>query len=668
MRHRHHREAAPLEERPFIAWDGEGVNLKGPGKPQSYVLFGSNLGHVSSRSGLSCFEILDHIVETGAAHPGAVHVGFAFSYDSNMIIHSLSPVSLGRLHRDGWVRLKKANGDRYAITFAKGKYFRISKYLPEYDSRTNKNAKTTVQIFDMWSFFGSSFIKAYEQMIGPVPDIIREGKAQRAEFSIDEYDEIEAYWSVEIEMLRELAHEFRERVYGAGLHITQWYGPGALASHTLRQHKIKTAMAETPPETRLASRYAYAGGRFELYRIGRICPGNSGKIFSYDINSAYPHAIRQLPDLTRGQWTHTQSVSTVAKFGVYRIRMKQGSGFMTAPSPVFHRDREHNITFPWVTDGWYWSPEAYHAQKCGAEIIEGWEFESWESESPFAFVADMFEQRRLWKVAGISAQVALKLCMNSIYGKLAQRIGWDPIRRRLPPFHQLEWAGWITSLTRARLFDVMRRVPFDQLIAVETDGLYCTVPPDELGLSASDDLGGWSISEYDEVMYVQSGLAWLHDNDGWHDKRRGLDPCRKNHQPETCDCEAVFSLSACQSFLDGLHPRPDRSTPWSVYNGLSTRFTGLGQALMSKTPMHLKHCVWETSKREITPGGGKRVHMRTCCRACEAGATAYESAHDLVIHSRAVLNPVSFPHSIPWEDEVGHSRWQEFEGDGEPWL
>ena len=193
--------------------------------------------------------------------------------------------------------------------------------------------------------------------------------------------------------------------------------------------------------------------------------------------------------------------------------------------------------------------------------------------------------------------------------------------------------------------------------------MYTTMSPTGLGIQTSNELGGWEISEYNEVMYVQSGLAWLKDMDGWHDKRRGLDPCRKNHQPEECDCSSVFSLSACREYLHGLHPRPDRTSPWSTYKGQSTRFLGLGQALMSKTPLHQKHCVWETAPREITPGGGKRVHARFNCRACEVDANAYESAHDMVINSRAPLNPTSFPHSVPWEEEIGHPLWRDYEDD-----
>lgn len=645
--------------REFIAWDGEGVNLQGEGKPQSYVLFGCSEDHISDVEGLSTFQMLDFIISVGERFPRAIHVGFAFGYDSNMIVKTLAPVTLARLHRQGWVRLtRRSNGAKYTITFAKGKYFRVTRYKDGYHHQHNSTAKTTVQIFDIFSFFASSFIKAYEDMCGPIPDIIRSGKAGRNTFSIDEFDVILKYWTLEIQLLRELAEELRRRVVSAGFHITQWYGPGALASYAMREHGIKEHMSVSTDEVREASRYGYAGGRFELFKVGRTV----GPVYSIDINSAYPDGIRELPSLSEGVWHYVASPSKLTRFGIYHVRLREHGGFVRLPSPLFHRDKDHNISFPWNVDGWYWSPEATQAKAMGGEILEGWEYRGARTR-PFIWVSQMYEQRREWKKAGISAQLALKLCLNSMYGKMAQRVGWNPETQRMPPFHQLEWAGWVTSYTRAKLFDVMRRIPFDQLVAVETDGIYTTMSPGELGLEESDQLGGWSIDEYSEVLYVQSGLAWLRSPDGeWSEKRRGLDGCKTGHRPEECDCEGVFSLNACRRYLSTLSARPNREFPWESFKGSTTRFVGLGQALASSR-FSETHCVWLHTDREILPGTkGKRVHVPFSCRACDLGLSALESAHDLVINSLASIDPHSYPHAIPWEDwNEGHAQWRDQE-------
>jgi len=621
----------------FIAWDGEGINLAGPGKPQSYVLFGSSTGHIQSREGLSTFECLDHIIETGLSHPAAVHIGFAFGYDVNMIIASLSPVTLERMHRNGWVRVKRGDSV-YVLSWAKGKWFQVSRY--------NDKERCTVRIFDIFSFFMCSAVKAWEKTGVEVPQHILEGKARRKYFTVDDYDSgmVLGYWTVEIQLYRRLGEVLRTRVYNAGLRITQWYGPGALSTFELKRHGVKQHMADCGPEVRKAARFAYAGGRFELYKVGRV----TGRIFGVDINSAYPHAISQLPSLVDGYWRHVEYPSTLERFGVYKISLQKSRGFDRSPGPVFHRDRDHNVSFPWRTEGWYWSPETDAAQRRGATVIEGWEYIG-GTKRPFDWVSTVYDTRRDWKRRGISAELALKLLLNAIYGKMAQRVGWDEAKRRLPPFHQLEWAGWVTSYVRARLFRLMTNIPWEQLIAVETDGLYTTKDPASLNIVDSDELGQWGITEYDEMMYVQSGLAWLHSEaKGWETKRRGLD-------------EGTFTLEHCQEYLKTLHPKPNRSTPWPVYKGLSTRFVGLGQALASKQLLHSRHCVWSTDKRDISPGqSGKRVHVHAYCHACQEGFTAYDGPHDLMVNSMSILDPHSYPHSIPWEQEEGYPMWRDY--------
>lgn len=655
-------------DRKFIAWDGEGINIHGPGKPQSYVLFGSSEGHISDPQGLDAFACLDHIIETGMAHPGAVHIGFGFGYDSNMIVASLAPATLARLHRDGWVRVtRKADGARFSITFAKGKYFRVTRYKTEYHPKHNSTAKTTVQIFDVFSFFMCSFIKAYKDLVGPLPDIINTGKAARKTFALADWDAIHEYWAVEIQLLKELGIELRRRVFNAGLRIRQWHGPGALASYALTAHGMKSHMMVGPDAVREAARYGYAGGRFELFKVGRI----QGPIYGVDINSAYPHAISMLPSLQGGEWRHVTNPEKVTRFGIYKVSLHRGNGFDSSPSPLFHRDRQSNISFPWISEGWYWSPEAWIAKQSGGVISEGWEFVG-SGNRPFEWITDMYAQRREWKQRGISAQLALKLCMNSMYGKLAQRVGWNETSKRLPPFHQLEWAGWVTSYVRARLYSVMARIPFDRLIAVETDGIYTTMQPDRLGISDGSALGEWEVTEYEEILYVQSGLAWLRHRDGcvcgkcsggWESKRRGLDPCREGHAPRVCDCPGTFSLGAAERYLASLHPNPDASVPWPVYKGETTRFVGLGQALQSRSRLEA-HCVWVTEPREISPGlTGKRVHVRSECAACAAGATALELGHDLVIRSLSTVDPQSYPHDIPWEPGSKRAAWRDVASD-----
>lgn len=651
----------PPEQRKFVAWDGEGINRDGPGKPQSYVLFGASTGDViTSDTSLHTFDLLDFILDVGKRNPGAFHVGYAFSYDGNMIVRSLHPRSLMRLHKKGSVTLKK-DDMKYTITFLPNKWFSVTRKPADHDRKKNSHNKTTVKIFDIFSFYTTSFVAAYEKHVGPIPSKVLQGKALRNEFMDVEF--IQDYWSVEIQCVRELAETLRKRLYGAGFRITSWHGPGSLASYALRQHGMQDHMAESPPEVREAAKYAYAGGRFEMFKLGRT----TGPIYSLDINSAYPYGISKLPSLASGVWIRRTDFTQVARggirlanFGVYKVRLHaiRGDSFLPQrPGPLFHRDKLGNISFPWITDGWYWSPEVKqlvkHLPPERYTISEGWELRGdWHKAGPpFGWIPEMYLQRKKWKAEGIAAEYALKLCMNSVYGKLAQRVGWDEEKRRPPAYHQLEWAGWVTSNTRAMLFDVMSRIPSNELLAVETDGLYTTMHPESIGITDSKELGGWEIKVYDEILYVQSGMAWLRKGNEWVCKRRGLDV-------------NTFSLDDCREYLSSL----GSNVYWNPFIGRTTRFVGLGAALQSGLNFPVRHCVWQTVEREIKPGmGGKRIHHTAQCKACANSNTALESAHDMSIRSFAYQDPLSYPHFLPWEHGGTEPQWRQIE-DVTKWL
>lgn len=634
-------------DKEFIAWDGEGMTLDGVHR---YVLFGNSTGSRlkiddAMPIGLDVRDLLHFIVDEGMAHPDAWHVGFAFNYDVNMIIRGLPQATLSKLHKskNGFVRWQE-----FGITYRASKWFQVTRYHSNYDRDTNPHAADTTRIYDIFGFFVCSFVKAVKDLLGedsPGLQLVMEGKGRRKDFRLDELSYVERYWEIEIDLLKDLVDELRTRLYGAGLEITQWHGPGALANYKLGQQGIKQHMKENDSGIREAARYAYAGGRFELFKVGRV----EGPIYSIDINSAYPSYIAQLPSMSAGYWRHNPnpSVKHLKRFAMYRVQLYMSVGFDLPPAPFFHRDEKHNISYPWINDNWVWAPEIYHFRTLpGAnfKILEGWEYVEYDQHDfPFDWVRDVYETRRRWKKEGNANQYALKLLMNSLYGKMAQRIGWDEENDRKPPWHQLEWAGWVTASTRAQLYSIMRQIPQEHLVAVETDGIYTTLDPAKLGIKNSKELGEWEIDEYDELYYIQSGLAFLRHGTEWTSKYRGLD-------------SDSITVEKATEYLKDLRAN-DR---WSPYVGQTTRFIGLGAALNRSMPLKVAHCRWETTPREIYPGEkGKRIHVRQRCQACANGLNAYEAPHDLVIRSRSAAGKMSAQHFIPWEgnDDAENVEW-----------
>jgi len=604
-------------DRPFIAWDGEGINPDGGG-PQNYSLLvcatPDGTRHIKSPH-LSTLEILDFLISVESDYPHAYHVGFGMGYDFNQFLSSLRREAVEILHKTGFIYLCMR---QYRVEWRKGKYLRVTRYHPH---------KISLTIYDTFAFFHTSFVKACESFLGSSETLerIKLGKSRRQDFRYEEIDnDILPYCEDEVIWLVRLMDRLRDLLDAAGIHISHWWGPGAVASAVLRKSSVHSHMCSAPEAVREAARYAYAAGRFEMPKLGRVHP-----VWGIDINSAYPTAISDLPTLSQGNWRRVENPTRLVRFGVYRVKSahlidRMGSRVL---APLFHRDRQHRISYHWFSDGWYWTPEAELVIDDPNFIIsEGWEWIPNNEERPFKWVRDMYRRRQIWKKQGNQAQYVLKIAMNSLYGKMAQRVGWDKKNWLPPKWHQLEWAGWVTSWTRARIYRICKALGLDTIVSIETDGVYTTRDPSEIGIVASEEMGGWSVTEYRQALYVQSGLAWLEKTDGsWEIKFRGLDPD-----------SLTWSLLRLAS-----------TEGWdSPLEGTTTRFVGAGAALMSKE-FNNKWRQWTVTPKLVAVGGdGKRTHHKDSCRACHDHKSPMDMPHDLIITPR--ITGMSEPHPLPW--------------------
>jgi hypothetical protein len=412
------------EDADFILWDGEGGHA-GDRKPQHYILFGCYDGSDHewiTGERLTTFDCLALIIEVGKRNPNAFHVSFAFGYDVSMILHNLTTSQFQCLASRGYAHVWN-----YRIEHVPGKWFRVTEYGPLFG--VNGTDKFTVTLFDTWGFFQSSLIAALKANVPDHPLMLshlgklEDGKRERQAFTFDKLDYILEYWKIENELAHALIVRLREMLYSVDLKISSWHGPGALASYAFKQYGVKAHKSETRPEVYDAARYAYAGGRFERFHIGRY-----ERAYGYDINSAYPYAIAQLPSLSEGVWSHVDKPRRLVEFGMYHVRLRGGT-IKRAAGPLYHRDHTGLISFPWRTEGWYWTPEVAAMLDLQGfrdlEILEAWEYNDWESR-PFTFVADLYEQRKAMKAAGNGAQMAAEQSLRQ--DSTADRMGTQRAR------------------------------------------------------------------------------------------------------------------------------------------------------------------------------------------------------------------------------------------------
>jgi hypothetical protein len=600
-------ELAEKIEKPFVAWDGEGITHPG-NDVQSYCLFGCSLGDRIIARSLSTVDCLELLLRVEAREPNAIHVGFALGYDVNMILKDMPKRVLYPLWKGEYCHY-----DKYRIEYRPGKWLMVS------EGKKGGKAKRTAKLYDVFGFFQSSFVKACTEFLGendPLLQRVIDGKKLRSVFTWDELlPYVVPYWESELSLLVRLMEALRSDLVSAGIPIESWHGPGAVANKTLRTFNIQSAKYDCPTEVKNAARYAYAGGRFEQFGTGYY----PGKVYQYDIRSAYPSHIRRLPNLSKGHWRFSANFKPDT-FGVWRFDFTSKHAPVSGqklPQPFFYRDNGGRISFPPMVSSWAWTPEASLAPEA---VRDGWVFEPDNEERPFAFVDEFYELRAQWKREGNSAQRALKLALNSLYGKMAQRAGYRE-GRMIPKWHQLEWAGYVTSSVRAQLWHAMSQAKYNT-IALETDAIFATKP---LDLPLSEKLGDWELTVLDDILYVQSGFYYAHKDGKLIEKYRGFD-------------KGSVPFDQVMSHLEAI----DRGETVRL-SGPTTRFVGLGLALHTKAVWRS----WQTTDRRIVVGGGgKRAHIPWLCRQCKASKPLVGWLHQC---TTTTVGGVSEPHPLPWE-------------------
>jgi hypothetical protein len=624
----------------------EGMNLSGEGRPQHPVLFGCSAEpeNVLVSRKLPTMVMLDYILAVGKRNPYAIHVGYGFRYDANMLIQDLPADDIIALYKDGSLKFKCA-GEVWRLAWIPGKKFTVTVY-----GKTKKD-NVTVTIQDYSSFFARPFIDTAAELLGEsLTDddriVIEHGKGERGNNTWNDLPEVRHYWECEIQLMRRTFEVFRDVMCKAGFPLKDWYGPGALANFIIASRGMRPKMAGAqkpsgvmPDAVHEASKMAFFGGRFELFNAGR----STGPIYVVDINSAYPAALRLVPDLSpeKGRWIHTVSPAEIRRFGFYRIRYHAPNSTIneTRPMPLPWRDKRGMIAFPPSVTGWYASPEARMMLGTqGCEIYEGWHWESYgEEEFPWRFLQEMYDKRMALGKKNLMS-MPFKLGPNSIYGKLAQTVGWNKETGMRPRSHALPIAAWITSFCRASLYSAMRRAP-DAIIAVETDSIITTAHPYSLGISLGSGLGEWDVDVYDEIVYLQSGMYHIRKGDEWVKARsRGL------HASE-------YTIEMAETYLRSALPDMDGNYP-TLHLTTKPRFIGAGAANAGSAPFKDMHCVWKEQSREIGVGNsGKRRHIPQMCPACQKGQSPWDSPHQLVVMSHSEGITLSAPRRLPWEKQ-----------------
>lgn len=600
------RREADYLSREFIAWDGEGITTD-DGIHRYVLLANSREDYIVNENGIPSWDAFNFLLETPAPK-GSIHVAFGAGYDINMMLSDWEEERVAYLYSRGFL-----SWGAYRFAWRPGKSLSV------------RRGNRSVTLYDCLPFFQCSFDSACASYLGEdYPDraLIQENKALRGSFTLDDLPTVIKYNSAELRNLVTLMQELRLRLNKVGLRPARWDGPGAVAAALFkrefpniehpddRTRKVRHGFRRTAAGGQVndsaakAARFAYAGGRFEIIRTGSVAE----PAYEYDVNSAYPAALRHVPCLTHGRWRHYHGDNREGRYALYRLSVDTQRVPQWEPGPLFCRMPDGAVCYPPNVTGWYWTPEREAAEDYIAlyggtfRVLETfmWEPAPCAMPYPFSFIDPMFEKRRKLKAAGDGAHVGIKLGLNSLYGKTAQQVGWRPAQEkngkllpeRIPPYHQIEWAGYVTSWCRATVLRAAMQ-DLSSVIAFETDALFTTRP---LNLDVGSGLGQWEETRFDSLAYVQSGMYFGRTDGGKVvEKTRGVD-------------RGTLHLSDLHAAM------AERRASDRRMRAPLTRFNGAGIALAQDFNKWRK---WETIVKEVSasPVTGKRLHED--CPSCQ---------------------------------------------------
>lgn len=540
-----------MRERRFVAVDGESYT---DNQGHRYVLMASSIGkHIYNAEGIPSRDCFDYLLSLRRQAKRYIFIAFGLNYDVNMMLKDVEPHRLKALWEN-----REIDWYEYRIEWIPGKWFAVSK------------GDTRIRIYDVFGFFQMSFVNALRKWgIEPQEDM-EAMKEKRGLFDEGMKDEIIDYCVTECKQLVQLMDATNQALKDVNLRPVSWIGAGAIAAAMMKKYKVAdyhSYDAEYPPEVASAIMHSYFGGRVELFKQGEF-----ERLLDYDVVSAYPSQALSLPNLVGGSWIHHKAYSH-CQYAIWRVRWKLPDSVIVAPFP--YRDRG-NIYYPTQGQGWYHSQEVRRALSVygdSIEVLEGWEYVPPDERKPFEFIRNEYRSRKNLKSKGHAGEKVLKLGLNALYGKLAQGYGF---RGRNPKYQSYFWAGYITSGTRAKLFDVASIAP-ERLTMIATDGIFFEDGP-PLVETNPGKLGAWEVSTMDNAFIAQPGVYCAECEGEYVARSRGF--------------------FAREIDFPQLRKGYAENGPTYVAEYLSRRFVGLGSAL-ARNDMEI-WATWHEALRKLS--------------------------------------------------------------------
>jgi len=391
-------------------------------------------------------------------------------------------------------------------------------YIPRKFLKVRKG-KRGVSYFDLYQFVNCSLEKACSKYLNLHKTDIGETHWESKEWIEENYEKIVYYCKNDARITAKLGEFVRDLFFKMGVDFNKPYSVASISAQYFSRY-MPTVAFFLPQMQRYAYN-AYRGGRFECFQRGYF-----SNAYKFDIHSAYPYAMSQLPDVANGRWRfYTDKVPENAELGFLRTdvvvreekisllpekqkslvvypRMCRHNYFMTLQE--YERAKEKENIYVKFKDGWFYFPAT--------------------RDRPFRDIQRLYELKEQYKKDNNPLALTVKIILNSIYGKTIEVItAWEKkktsedkkevssvlaeIRDKYKRVYKAgklfnpAYASFITSFTRNQVYDEMIKEK-SHAIACFTD---CIVTTKDY-IKTSKALGGWELEKEGSAIILGSGV------------------------------------------------------------------------------------------------------------------------------------------------------------------
>ncbi len=387
--------------------------------------------------------------------------------------------------------------------------------------------------FDASKFFTSGFggislEKASRQYLGEGKSNAEEGVSRRRIGEEPGYfealrDPIIRYCIRDAELTLRLFERTRAGYEALGMTFPDRpFSKGSVAKQYLRDHAVLTGTRKGLEGLERSSLYqywrqAFSGGVFLLRRAGLV---ENPEL--WDINSAYPAAMLDLPSLEGAslvKWGDPGFERCLLKF--YRVLAPS-----TPRTPIKPPGGGRKL-YGWSAEEQVFTltgPDLAAMDAYGDPylILDGVGVQTMPNAAhPFEFLKELFGRKsRIKEEFGAESveYLNLKLAINSFYGVMAQS------RPRETKDTNFIYASYITARCRQQLWEKAKELEDQggQIVSYATDGLVVSWGGTSLEHSSSTALGEWSVSTAEAGVFYETGIYAMLKEGRWSLHNRGM--------------------------------------------------------------------------------------------------------------------------------------------------